>query len=168
MKQWLRKIFPAPLISIMLIGIWVMLNQSLSVGNLVFAALLGLFIPIFSAPLRPLQVKVRKPLTIIRLFCIVTADAWLSAWAVIKILVRPIGDKDTSEFVQIPLDMRDPNGLAVLAIITCITPGNAWAELSMDRSVLLLHVLDGKVVPENVIKTVKERYERPLMEIFEQ
>lgn len=168
MKKWLRRIFPAPLISLMLIGTWIMLTQSVAVGTLVFATLLGFFIPIFSATLRPRHVKVRRPWIVLKLFFVVTMDAWLSAWAVIKILLRPVGNEDTSEFVRVPLEMRDPNGLAVLAIITCITPGNAWAELSMDRSILLLHVLDGKVIPEKVIETVKERYERPLMEIFEQ
>ena len=35
-----------------------------------------------------------------------------------------------------------PQCLAVLAMIVCITPGTSWAELSLDRSVLLLHVLE--------------------------
>ena len=168
MKKWLSRIFPSPLISLMLIGVWCMLQRSYDLGTVLFAVVLAFFIPIFAANLRPRYVKVRRPLTILKLFCVVTIDAWHSAWSVIKLLMRRIGTEDSSEFVQIPLDMRDPNGLAVLAIITCITPGNAWAELSMDRSMLLLHVLDGRVVPAEVIKTVKERYERPLMEIFEQ
>lgn len=168
MKKWLSRIFPSPLISLMLVGVWCMLQRSYDLGTVLFALVLAFVIPIFAANLRPRYVKVRRPWTIVKLFFVVTLDAWLSAWSVLRLLMRRIGTEDTSEFVQIPLDMRDPNGLAVLAIITCITPGNAWAELSMDRSMLLLHVLDGRVVPENVIKTVKERYERPLMEIFEQ
>ena len=168
MKKWLDRIFPSPLISLMLIGMWCVLNRSHELGTVLFASCLALIIPIFAANLRPRYVKVRKPLVILKLFMIVTIDAWHSAWSVIKILLRPIGNENTSEFVHVPLDMRDPNGLAVLAIITCITPGNAWAELAMDRSALLLHVLDGNISPEAVIKTVKERYERPLMEIFEQ
>lgn len=168
MRKWLNRLFPSPLISLMLIGVWCMLQRSYDLGTVLFSLLLAFFIPIFAANLRPRYVKVRKPWTIIKLFVIVTIDAWHSAWAVMVLLMQKVGTEDTSEFVQIPLDMRDPNGLAVLAIITCITPGNAWAELSMDRSMLLLHVLDGKVVPEEVIKSVKDRYERPLMEIFEQ
>ena len=69
-------------------------------------------------------------------------------------------------FVHIPLDVRDPNALAVLAMIVCITPGTAWAELSLDRSVLLLHVLELDDAA-TVIADVKRRYEAPLMEIFE-
>ena len=69
-------------------------------------------------------------------------------------------------FVQVPLDMRDPNGLAVLAMILCLTPGTAWGEVSFDRSTLLIHVfdLDDEAA---FIALIKERYERPLMEIFE-
>jgi len=71
-----------------------------------------------------------------------------------------------SKFVQIPLDMRDPNGLAVLAMIMCLTPGTAWGEVSFDRSTLLIHVfdLDDEAA---FIAMIKQRYERPLMEIFE-
>ncbi|WP_341273242.1 Na+/H+ antiporter subunit E [Corticibacter populi] len=167
MKTWLRRIFPGPLLSVMLFGMWLMMTQSYSLANMVLAAILGFGVPIFSAKLRPRYVRVRRPLVILRLFAVVTIDAWHSGWAVMKVLLRRVGNEDTSEFVHVPLELRDPNGLAVLALITCITPGNAWGELSMDRSTLLLHVLDGKVEPEKVIRTVKERYERPLMEIFE-
>ncbi|WP_227699269.1 Na+/H+ antiporter subunit E [Raoultella sp. 18105] len=47
-----------------------------------------------------------------------------------------------------------------------MTPGTSWAELSLDRSVLMLHVLELDS-PEAVIGHIKQRYERPLMEIFE-
>jgi len=62
--------------------------------------------------------------------------------------------------------MRDPNALAVLAMIVCITPGTAWAELSLDRSMLLLHALEVDD-PEAMAADIKRRYEAPLMEIFE-
>ena len=65
-----------------------------------------------------------------------------------------------------PLQLRDPNALAVLATIVCITPGTAWAELSLDRSMLLLHVLEVEDAAA-IAADIKQRYERPLMEIFE-
>ncbi|MNR36574.1 Na(+)/H(+) antiporter subunit E [compost metagenome] len=68
--------------------------------------------------------------------------------------------------MHIPLELRDPNALAVLAMIVCITPGTSWAELSRDRSMLLLHALEVGDHAE-LIAHVKNRYERPLMEIFE-
>jgi multicomponent K+:H+ antiporter subunit E len=71
-----------------------------------------------------------------------------------------------SGFVRVPLDVRDPNALAVLAMIVTATPGTAWAELAHDRSALLLHVLSLEDGP-GLVATFKQRYERPLMEIFE-
>jgi len=69
-------------------------------------------------------------------------------------------------FVVVPLDMRDPNGLAVLAAIMCVIPGTIWSELAMDRSALLVHMFDLDNA-EAEIALIKGRYERPLMEIFE-
>ncbi|THT99694.1 Na+/H+ antiporter subunit E [Lampropedia puyangensis] len=164
----LRTIFPAPLLSTLLIALWMVMTQSYSLANFVLALVLGLAIPIFSDALRPRYVRVRHPITIVKLAFTVMIDAWHSNLMVIRILFKKNATKeDTSIFIRIPLEMRDPNALAVLAVITTITPGNAWAELSMDRSTLLLHVFDGNVNQDEVIKTVKERYERPLMEIFE-
>lgn len=168
MKKLLELVLPAPLLSSLLIGLWMVMTQSYSLANLVLAVILGVGIPIFTDALRPRYVRVRRPWSIAKLAWTVMVDAWKSNWMVIRILLKQNTSKeDTSTFVRIPLDMRDPNGLAVLAVITTITPGNAWAELSMDRSTLLLHVFDGRIAKEEVIQTVKERYEKPLMEIFE-
>ena len=86
--------------------------------------------------------------------------------AVMRFLVRKSSRRHPPAFVQIPLELRDPNGLAVLAMIVCITPGTAWAELSLDRSMLMLHVLEVDD-PQAIVHHVKTCYERPLMEIFE-
>ena len=69
-------------------------------------------------------------------------------------------------FVQVPLRMRDPNGLAVLSMMLTLAPGTAWGELALDGSVLLVHVFD--LADEAAfIAMVQQRYEKPLMEIFE-
>ncbi|HEX9772068.1 MAG TPA: Na+/H+ antiporter subunit E, partial [Steroidobacteraceae bacterium] len=71
-----------------------------------------------------------------------------------------------SGFLAIPLDLRDPHGLAVLAMILTSTPGTIWVDLSPDGGTLTLHILDLRDEAE-WIRTIKHRYERPLMEIFE-
>jgi multicomponent K+:H+ antiporter subunit E len=68
--------------------------------------------------------------------------------------------------VIIPLELRDPVGLAALAMITTVVPGTVWSELALDRSKLMLHVWD--VGEEQAfIAHFKARYEQPLREIFE-
>ena len=162
----LRRLVPAPLLSLALLGLWLLLNRSLSAGHLVLGTVLALAIPLLTAGLRPLPVRIRKPGTVLRLALTVVADTTRSNLAVARLLLAPGHRRHPAGFVHIPLDVRDPNALAVLAMIVCITPGTAWAEISLDRSMLLLHVLEVDDA-QAIAADVKQRYERPLMEIFE-
>lgn len=166
MGRILKAVLPAPLLSVMLCGVWLLLNQSTSIGHIALGIVLGLLIPIVTRGLRPLPVRVRHPWTVVKLACTVVYDTTVSNLQVIRFLLFPMLRQQRAGFVYIPLDMRDPNALAVLATICCITPGTAWGELSRDRSMLLLHVLEVDD-PQAIIDHVKNRYERPLMRIFE-
>ncbi|MFY3385197.1 Na+/H+ antiporter subunit E [Paracidovorax sp. MALMAid1276] len=158
---------PAPLLSLALLLLWLVLNRTLSPGHVALGTLLGLAIPLLTAGLRPLPVRIRSPRAVWRLGFTVARDTVLSNLAVARLLLAPGRRRHPPGFVHIPLDLRDTNGLAVLAMVVCITPGTAWAELAQDRSMLLLHVLEVDD-PAAIAAHVKERYERPLMEIFEQ
>ena len=162
----MKRLFPSPLLSVALAGMWLLLNHSASPGHLILAAIVGVAIPLLTRGLRPLPVRVRRPGAILRLAWSVMVDTSLSNLNVVRFLVFKSQRKHPPGFVQIPLDLRDANGLAVLAVIVCITPGTSWAELSLDRSILMLHVLELDS-HEAVIGHIKQRYERPLMEIFE-
>lgn len=161
-KRWL----PSPPLSLALFVVWLLLNQSLDAATLLLAVVLAIVVPLLTRRLRPATVRMRRPGTALRLAGVAVYDMMHSALAVAGCLLTRRTPAIASHFVQIPLDLRDPNALAVLAMICCLTPGTAWGELSLDRSALLLHVFD--VDDEAAfIATFKERYERPLMEIFE-
>jgi multicomponent K+:H+ antiporter subunit E len=85
---------------------------------------------------------------------------------VARIVLNPRHRGQTSGFLDIPLELRHPAGLAVLACIITATPGTAWARYDSARSVLTLHILD-LIDEEAWIRTIKGRYERRLQEIFE-
>lgn len=162
----MKRIFPAPWLSLALWLLWLLLNLSLSPGNLLLGAILGFAAPLLMRPLRPLPIRIRRPMTILRLFLLVGRDVVLSnlavAWSVLNAGRRP----PRSKFVKIPLDLRDANGLAALSTITTVVPGTVWSELSLDRRILLLHVFDLDDEAQ-FIEHFKSAYERPLMEIFE-
>ncbi|MDR0203998.1 MAG: Na+/H+ antiporter subunit E [Delftia acidovorans] len=162
----MKTLLPAPLLSVALFLLWLLLNRSFSSGQILLGALLGLLLPLLLRGLRPLPVRVRHPLTILRLALRVVWDTSVSNFNVVRFMLFPGMRKHPASFVRIPLELRDPNGLAVLAMIVCITPGTAWAEISRDRSQLMLHVLEVDD-PEEIVQHVKRCYERPLMEIFE-
>ncbi|WP_313740117.1 Na+/H+ antiporter subunit E [Pseudomonas sp.] len=162
----MSRLFPAPLLSAALFVLWLLLNLSVSPGNILLAAGLALFAPLLLAPLRPQHAHVRRPWTIAKLIGRVGYDVIHSnlqvAVKVLTLHARP----PRSVFVHIPLDLRDTHGLAALSMITTVVPGTVWSELALDRSMLLLHVfhLEDEAA---FIEHFKRVYERPLMEIFE-
>ena len=162
----MKRLFPAPWLSLALWALWLMLNLSLSAGNLLLGAALAILAPVMFAPLRPLPVRIRRPGVILKLFFLVGRDVVASNIAVAWGVLRAGKNPPRSRFIKIPLDLRDANGLAALSMITTVVPGTIWSELALDRSVLLLHVfdLDDEAA---FIEHFKTAYERPLMEIFE-
>ncbi len=162
----MKRLFPAPWLSLALWLLWLVLNLSLSAGNLLLGALLGLVAPLMMRPLRPLPIRIRRPGVILRLVLRVGQDVLVSnllvAWGVLRAGRCP----PRSRFVKVPLQLRDANGLAALSMITTVVPGTVWSELALDRSVLLLHVFDLDDEAQ-FIQHFKAAYERPLMEIFE-
>ena len=162
----MKRLLPAPLLSACLVVLWLLLNRSVSAGQILLGLILGLLIPVLLRGLRPLPVRVSHPLSILKLAFRVVCDTSVSNFNVVRFLLLPRMRKHPAAFVHIPLELRDPNGLAVLAMIVCITPGTAWAEISRDRSILLIHALEVENA-QQTIEHIKQHYERPLMEIFE-
>ena len=66
---------------------------------------------------------------------------------------------------MVPLDLRSPEAITVLAGTITMTPGTVSATLAADGGSLLVHALDTDD-PDAVRDEIKTRYERRLMEIF--
>lgn len=162
----IARFFPSLTLSAALFVVWILLQQSLHPATLLSALVVALVVPLLTKSLRPAAVVMRRPDVLARLALVVMRDMLRSAWLVGRELLTKRNADIHSAFLRVPLDTRDPNALAGLAMIVCLTPGTAWAELSMDRSVLLLHVFELKD-EQGMIDMIKTRYERPLMQIFE-
>ncbi len=158
--------FPSPPLSLALLFVWILLNQSVDAATLLLGALLAIGVPLLTQGLRPARVRMRRPGRALRLAGVVLIDMMHSALHVAHLLLTRRDADMKPAFVRLPLDLRDPNGLAVLAMILCLTPGTAWGEIAFDRSTLLIHVFDLDD-EASFIDMVKKHYERPLMEIFE-
>lgn len=162
----MKSLFPAPLLSLSLAVLWVMLNGSAAPGHLMLGLIIAIIVPLSTQSLRPTRQRVRHPKAVLKLLGRVFVDVIKSNmevfWRVWTYRLNP----PRTQWVVIPLQLRDPTGLAALAAITAVTPGTVWCELSMDRSRMLLHVFH---VPEGMDYAAffKDRYEALLMEIFE-
>jgi multicomponent K+:H+ antiporter subunit E len=163
MKRWL----PFPPLSLTLFAVWLLLNQSVDAGTVLLAAIFAIAVPLLTQSLRPqAAARMRRPAATLKLSLVVLHDMVESALIVARLLLTRRNDQMQSCFVRVPLELRDPNALAVLSMIVCLTPGTAWGEIAFDRSSLLIHLFDERD-PDAFIALVKTRYERPLMEIFE-
>jgi len=160
------RLLPMPLLSLALLAMWLLLNQSLSAGQILLGALLAIAGPIALTALEPPKARIRRLDAIPRLSIAVLTDIVRSNFAVARIILGPRPRNLTSGFMTIPLDMRSPYGLATLACIITATPGTLWVHFNSATGYLTIHVLD--LVDEDAwIRTIKHRYERLLMEIFE-
>lgn len=162
----LRRLVPQPVLSIVLLAMWLVLARSISAAQIVLGLTIALIVPVLVSGLWPASTRIRRPLTILRYTLLVCGDVLHSnavvAWGVLRWRWKPPAHR----FVIIPLDLRDPAGLAVLSMVTTIVPGTVWSELAPDRTALLLHVWDA---PDEAtfVTQFKVRYETPLREIFE-
>lgn len=107
----------------------------------------------------------RRPRVMIRLAGIVVYDIIRSNLAVARLALG--GKREgRASFLNISLEIRDHTGLALLACIITATPGTIWVSYERATGRLLLHILD-MVSEQEWLDTIRNRYERPLMEIFE-
>lgn len=161
----MRGMLRAPALSLALFGLWMLLVQSPSAGNVLLGVLLALFWPAVITRFADGAPRPRRPLVMARLFARVVGDMVKSNAEVAWALLTRHPSAIRSRLVSIPLELRSPAGLSVLAMIVTFTPGTAWVELSLDKRVLLLHVFSASD-DAPVIAAIKGRYEGPLLEIF--
>jgi len=150
-----------------LIVMWLLLNQTLALGQIALGTVLAILLCWAARRLRPLQPRLKRLHLVPLLLALVLLDIVRSNFAVARIVLGLVRDREIrSGFVDIPLDLRDPHGLAVLAGIVTSTPGTVWVDLAPDGSRVTLHVLDLRDEKE-WIDWIKLRYEGLLMGIFE-
>ena len=163
MKRWL----PYPVFSLALLAMWLLLNESLAPAHLLLGAGLALAGGALLAVLQlPLGRAHRRAGTAAVLGWMVLGDIVRSNLAVGVITLHPGTRGRVAGFLELPLGVRHPGALAVLACIITATPGTSWARYDAERNLLTIHVLD--LVDEQAwIRQFKDRYERRLKEIFE-
>ncbi len=164
----MTRLFASPLLSASLFVVWLLLNQSFDWATIALGVLVAWAVPLATRSLRPAPVRMRHPNIVLRLLRCVMIDVVRSALELTVLLATRRSNQLAPRFLELQLTLRDPNALATLAMIMCLTPGTMWVELSLDRSCLQLHLFH--LPPEaeaDFIGHLRNRYERPLIAIFE-
>ncbi|WP_338663096.1 Na+/H+ antiporter subunit E [Pararoseomonas sp. SCSIO 73927] len=161
----MRGLLPHPLLSAGLFVMWMLMQRTVMPGPALVGAAVALLGGWALAVLQPGRTRLGRPGAALRLLGNVAADVIRSNLGVAQVILLRRKDRRAG-FIRIRLALRDPQALAILAVILTATPGTAWVEYEEEEGWLLLHVLD-LIDEEAWVRIVKDRYEAPLMEMFQ-
>lgn len=159
-----RQLLPRPLLSAVLGLTWLLLNNTTDPAHVALGTGLALLLPPLIGRFLPDLPRLRAPATLLRLLLVVLGDILVANVEVARrILGR--GSALRPAFVEVPLSLTDPLGIATLAAIVTLTPGTLSADLTDKGTGLLVHALhvDDEA---RLVATIKQRYEAPLRAIF--
>jgi len=159
-----RVLVPRPMLSLLLWVVWLLLNSTLAVGHLLLGLFLAIGIPQLTYQFWDPQSDVKKPLLMARYLVILTFDIIVANLEVAR-LILGAPDKLRPAFFEFPLTIKGDFPITILASSITLTPGTVSAQLSADRSRLLVHGLHVEDIPA-AVEQIRHRYEAPLQEIF--
>ncbi|HRO14154.1 MAG TPA: Na+/H+ antiporter subunit E [Paracoccus sp. (in: a-proteobacteria)] len=161
----IRRILPNPLLSVVVALVWLLLVNRFAWGSLVFAAVLGVLVPVLTEPYTLSRTRLARPAKVPAYVMIVIWDIIKANIAVARIvLFMPRRDLRPC-WLTVPLDLTSPEAITVLAGTITLTPGTVSCDLSEDGRALLVHCLHAPD-PDAVLDEIKTRYESRLKEIF--
>ena len=162
----LRRILPHPYMSATLFIIWFLLVNDPKIGSIVMAGVLAIAIPLLTAAYWPDRPKLKSMPAFLAYLALVLWDIILANIAVAKIILFMPRDRIQSAFIAVPIDLRSPEAITMLAGTITMTPGTVTADMSSCGRVLLVHSLHAPD-PAAIRDEIKSRYEARLKRIFE-
>lgn len=160
---WQRWV-PHPFVSVIVFFSWLMLAHSFAAGSIVMALILAITIPRMVRLFIEYTHDIHWVLAL-KLSGVVLWDIVKSNFIVAKQVLGPMQQLHPKWF-RVPLETEHEQVNALLAMIITTTPGTVSAGLDQERSNILVHALNTQDI-EAEIATIKQRYEQPLMQIFD-
>ncbi|MEM6385583.1 MAG: Na+/H+ antiporter subunit E [Pseudomonadota bacterium] len=165
MTRAIRWLMPHPLLTLILAVVWVLLQNQVSAGMVVFGIILGILIPWATSvwwPNTPRGFRMGKMIaySFVVIWDIIVANIQV-AWIVLTVP----NAKLKPAWIAVPLELKQPEAITLLAGTITLTPGTVSADLSSEGHSILVHVLHTDD-PDGVRDEIKTRYERRLLEIF--
>lgn len=157
--------FPHPVLSLLLAAAWLLLRESLAVPDLLVAAMLAWALPRWLAGFLGPGIRIRRIGLALRFAGRVLVDIVVSNLTVARLVLSPAA-RPQPAWVPVPLALREPVAISLLATVITTTPGTVSCVVDEERHLILVHALDC-ADPAALADDIKRRYEAPLREIFE-
>lgn len=160
-----RKLLPHPYLTLTLIVFWMLLVNEFKIGSLVMATILGVTLPLLTATWWPGRPPMPHPVRLFLYAVMVLWDVIVANFQVAYIILFMPPDRIRSAWITIPLDLRAPEAITLLAGTITMTPGTLTADMSSCGRALLVHCLHAPD-PDATRDDIKSRYEARLKRIF--
>ena len=161
-----QRFLPQPVLSVVLLITWLVLNNSIAPGSIVMGAIVALLVPWVTNRFWELGAGVKDVGALFGYVGIVLIDI-IQANFVVARQVLGANRSLNSQLFELELDLQDALPISILAATITLTPGTVSCRISPDRRSLWFHALhtDDRVAE---VADIKQRYEARLQRIFGQ
>ena len=120
--KWRKRLLPSLPLSLTVFCFWLLMNDDISIGQIVLALLLAWTIPLFAARLDREFARIGRLSSIPRMLGVLALDI---VTANITVALQVLGPerKIHPGFIWVPLDIANIHGIAALTSIITLTPG---------------------------------------------
>lgn len=162
----MRRLFPHPYLSLLLAITWMLLVNHIRVGSVVMAVILATIIPLLTSAYWPNRPQINSLPRFLAYIGLVVWDVVIANIQVAQIILFMPAARIKSVWIAVPIELRSPEAIAILAGTITMTPGTVSADMSACGRVLLIHSLHAPD-PDAIRNEIKTRYEARLKRIFE-
>lgn len=143
--------------------VWMFVNNEWTAITFLLGYLVGFVLIFMLRRFFPGRFYGRRLLATFVLFIIFVKELILSNLAVIKLVLKP-RLAIRPGIVALPIELKTPWEITLLANLITLTPGTLSIDVSSDNETLYIHALDIEET-EQVITDIKDTFEKRIMEV---
>ncbi|GGB55353.1 Na+/H+ antiporter subunit E [Blastomonas aquatica] len=160
----MRRLIPHPGLSVLLVIVWLLMANAITVGGLLIGIIVGILLPIFTAPFWPGRPDVNYRAGVAYLL-LVLWDIIIANFEIAVIILFRRNRDLRPAWLSIPMELDTPEAITVFAGTISLTPGTVSSDVSACGNYLLVHALHAPD-PQAEIVRIKARYEARLKRVF--
>ena len=161
----MKRLLPHPGLSAMLLIVWLLMANSITVGGIILGSLFALILPKFTEPFWPDRPRMRFRRAFWAYLAIVLFDIVVANFQVAWLILFRRNRDLRARWLVVPVELSTPEAITMLAGTISLTPGTVSSDVSADGRYLLVHALDVADEAAEVAR-IKSRYEARLQRIF--
>ncbi|MDY1009967.1 Na+/H+ antiporter subunit E [Sphingomonas aerolata] len=161
----IKRLLPHPALTAMLVVVWLLMANSITVGGILLGLVFGIVLPKFTEPFWPDRPRVRFGRALLGYVGLVLYDIVVANFEVARLILFRRNRDLRSRWLVVPVALSSPEAITVLAATISLTPGTVSSDVSADGRFLLVHALDVADADAEIAR-IKTRYEAPLLRIF--